>query len=405
MSRPRAIVLTGRLPWPADDGGRVEMAHTVAGVARAWEVTVLSMVPRGEAAAAPGRVPPELAARGVRVVAIEHVPPPTVLAAIDGLVGPLPYTLARYRSARYAAALRAEVARTGAELVVANNLHYAQYEPAARPAAFVLRQQNLEHVWLRRYARALPWGPARFYAALQSVRMRGAERRLCEAADLVLAIQPSEVEGQRALAPGAWVELLPASVAMDRVPPRAPAAEPTVLLCGAFGWPPNAAGARRFLEHGWDRVRARVPGARLRLVGKQLPDDLASLARAHGADPVGYVEDFPPELARAWALVVPLWVGAGARIKIVEALAARTPVACTALSCEGLGVEPGRHALVAETPEALADAVATLLTERSRAEAVAEAGVALAREQFGAEAVAQRFVELLRRAVARHRAD
>jgi glycosyltransferase involved in cell wall biosynthesis len=109
---------------------------------------------------------------------------------------------------------------------------------------------------------------------------------------------------------------------------------------------------------------------------------------------VGYVEDMAPEFAGAAAMVVPLWVGAGSRVKIVEALAARLPVVTTSLGAEGLGLEPGTHAVFAETPEGLADGIADLLARPELGRALAEAGYGFAWERFSFERVASRTVEL-----------
>ena len=104
---------------------------------------------------------------------------------------------------------------------------------------FVLREQNLEHLWMRRFAEESLSGPARAYARLQVKRLEQAERSYCRAAALTLAIQDGERDALRALAPGARVETLgrdrPGSL------PRAPARgrRPIVLLAGSFAWTPT----------------------------------------------------------------------------------------------------------------------------------------------------------------------
>ena len=102
------------------------------------------------------------------------------------------------------------------------------------------------------------------------------------------------------------------------------------------------AGATRFLNDGWPRVRAAVPNARLRIAGKAPPAGLIEAAHAAGAELAANVPSMPEEMARH-VMVVPLWSGAGARVKIMEAMAARLPVITTPLGAEGLGLEPGRH--------------------------------------------------------------
>jgi glycosyltransferase involved in cell wall biosynthesis len=132
-----------------------------------------------------------------------------------------------------------------------------------------------------------------------------------------------------------------------------------------------------------------------------MPAALSEAALRAGAEPVGYVEDIYSEFARASVMVVPLWMGAGARVKIVEALAARLPVVTTTLGAEGLGLTPGTHALFADTPESLGDAVADLLMQPGRAQSLAEAGYAFATERFSLDVVSRRTLELCASVVTR----
>lgn len=385
MSRPAALVLTPRTPWPLDDGGRVGLWQTVWAMAQGYDTTLVTLVPES------GEAPPEpaaLAALGVRVVRIPHTPPPLPLALVRGTFGRWPYTLARYRSERVARALREVVARVRPRLAFVNHLHLAPYTPELRPATVVLRQHNVESSWLARYAASRPDPLTRAYAAFQARRMRHAERELCEAADLVLAIHDDEAAELRALAPAARVATIPVAVDETRFLAHAASRPARVLLTGAFGWQPNTEGALRFLADGWGRVHARHGQAMLRLVGKDLGPALAARARAAGAEPVGYVKAIEPEFAAASVLVVPLWVGAGMRVKIVEGMMAGVPVVATPLAAEGMRLEHGRHLLLAETPGTLADAVSELLDDPVRAQALAAAGQAEARARWSMATVA-----------------
>ncbi|MGE5174811.1 MAG: glycosyltransferase family 4 protein, partial [Hyphomicrobiales bacterium] len=247
-------------------------------------------------------------------------------------------------------------------------------------------------------------GPKRAYARYQAVRLREAERALVARAVLTLAIQEGEAETLRALAPGTRVATLPIGVDLARFREPSPARGPVVLLPGSFLWPPNVAGAERFLDDGWPRVRARHPGARLRVAGKGPPPALhAAVARAGGAGAgVELRADVPSmeaELAEATVVVVPLWVGAGARVKIVEAMAARAPVVATHLAAEGLDLEPELHYVAAETPEELGDGVARLLDEPAERDRLAAVGHSLAETRWSIEAVSRRQAALIAEAL------
>jgi glycosyltransferase involved in cell wall biosynthesis len=391
VSRPRALVLTTRLPWPLDDGGHIGNYQTVWSLSRAFDTTLLSFVPPGEEGAP---VPDGLAALGIRLVRVAHRPPPVPIALLRGLLGRWPYTLARYRSTAFEATLRRLVAEVRPAFAFVNALHLTTYFDALGDVPAVLRAHNLEHLWLARYAERLANPLARLYARDQARRIERTEAERCARCRLVLAIREEEAALLRALAPGTRVETVPLGIDMDRYRPREPQSPPVVALVGSWEWAPNVDGARSFLARGWPRVRARMPSARLRLVGKRPSPEFSEFARRAGAEVVGYVDDMTAEFARAAVLVVPLWMGSGVRVKIVEALAARVPVATTPMGAEGLGLEQDVHAAIAGTPEALGDAVAGLLEQPARARALAEAGHGHVAHRFSLAAVARRTVEL-----------
>jgi glycosyltransferase involved in cell wall biosynthesis len=380
------------MPWPLDDGGRIGLWQLLWSVSRAADTDLVTLVLPGEM-----ELPVPQAVRDVcsEVERIAHRPPPMPLAVWSGLLGRWPYTIARYRSAALDRALRRRLAGRRPDFALLNHLSMASYVDALAGVPVVLREHNAEYLWLERYAETLTQPLARAFARFQARRLRRTEAELCGRVDLVLAIHEDEATLLRALAPSARVEVLPVGVDLSRFQPASPVDPPEVLIIGSFAWPPNVQGARAFLATGWPAVRARLPRARLRLVGKDLPPGLAERARAAGAEPVGYVESTAPEFARATAVVVPLWVGAGARVKIVEALAAGLPVVSTSLGAEGLGLIDGRHFVEAETPEALGEAVARLLLNPAHAQSLSRAGQEFARANFSLEAVAERMNRLI----------
>jgi glycosyltransferase involved in cell wall biosynthesis len=153
-------------------------------------------------------------------------------------------------------------------------------------------------------------------------------------------------------------------------PLRCPAYSPRIGFIGIFKYPPNAAGVRWFVERCWPRIKQHIPDARLRLVGSGSEGPLAP--SGGDIDALGYVEDAAAEMATWSAMIVPLHIGAGTRVKIAEAFSRKCPVISTSLGAYGYDVADGRELLLADTAEAFASACVRVIRQPSEAAALAE---------------------------------
>ncbi|HEB65696.1 MAG TPA: glycosyltransferase, partial [Chloroflexi bacterium] len=129
-----------------------------------------------------------------------------------------------------------------------------------------------------------------------------------------------------------------------------------------------------FLRDIYPLVRALRPQVRLRITGKTDGVPVERLPLDEDVTLTGYVDDIRPVVARSWITVVPLRVGGGTRLKILESLALGTPVVSTSKGAEGLALEDGKHLLIADTPQAFSQAVVRLLEDPHLRARLGEAG-------------------------------
>ena len=151
------------------------------------------------------------------------------------------------------------------------------------------------------------------------------------------------------------------------VPPE----QPILGFIGTFRWMPNVEGTKWFCSEVWPSIRRRVPGVRLRLVGEgtEVARDLGEAVEG-----LGRVADVGPEIATWVAMVVPIRVGGGTRIKVLEGFARKCPVVATTLGAFGYGLEDGRELFVADEPDLFASRCVELLQSPQRAQAMADRG-------------------------------
>jgi glycosyltransferase involved in cell wall biosynthesis len=244
------------------------------------------------------------------------------------------------------------------------------------------------------------------YMREQWRRMRRHEAAECRRFDHVIAVSPQDAEVFRRDFGVRSVTDVPTGVDTEYFRPSGREARlpHELVFTGSMDWLPNEDAILWFAAEILPRVRARVPGATLTVVGRNPTPAVRALDGAGGVTVTGSVPDVRPYIERAAAFVVPIRIGGGTRLKIYEAMAMGRAVVSTAVGAEGLPVRDGVDAVLADAPDAFADAVVALLTDPARAEAVGREAAAMVRARYGWDAVTARFAADCEAAVAARRA-
>jgi glycosyltransferase involved in cell wall biosynthesis len=168
------------------------------------------------------------------------------------------------------------------------------------------------------------------------------------------------------------------------------AAPMTLVYPGSFSYRPNVEAALRLVREVLPRVRARGIDARVVLVGRSPAAAMLALAKEDPAVLVtGLVPSILPYLATPCLVVLPIMLGSGTRLKILEAFAASRPVISTAKGAEGIDARDGEHLLIRNEPDAMAAAAIDLWHSPARRRAIAAAALDLVRSRYSWAAAAQ----------------
>jgi glycosyltransferase involved in cell wall biosynthesis len=171
---------------------------------------------------------------------------------------------------------------------------------------------------------------------------------------------------------------------------------PTLLFVANFVHPPNVDAALALARRIFPLVRAEHPAARLQIVGASPPAELRALA-GEAVEVTGEVASVAPYLERAAVVVVPIALGGGMRVKVLEALAAGKAVVASTRATEGITAAAGRELLVADGDVATADAAARLLADPAERRRLATAARAWAQRELAWSAMADRYDEVYAR--------
>jgi glycosyltransferase involved in cell wall biosynthesis len=171
------------------------------------------------------------------------------------------------------------------------------------------------------------------------------------------------------------------------------ATEKLVIFVGSMDWEANIDGVDYFCREIWPSVVARVPGAKLRIVGRNPHPRVRGWA-SDSIEITGTVASVVEHYRQAAVNVVPLRIGGGTRLKIYEAMAMAKATVSTTIGAEGLDVNDGRDIMLADTATGFADAVVRLL-EDGVVRGQIEAAAARQAARYDWPAVVDRFEEVL----------
>ena len=279
--------------------------------------------------------------------------------------------------------------------------HYdlRQAPPGEDPPAVVVDSHEIAYDLARQFARAGGSLGRRLYAGANWRKLRREELATYGDADGVYLCSTADERRLLDQVPRARTAVIPNAADVEYYQPRPTDPAPdgqTVVYFGLLSTVPNIDGVIHFVQDIWPHIIKAHPKAQCKIIGGRPPPSLLALA-GPGIELTGFVPDLRPHLAAATAVVVPLRLGGGTRLKIVEAMAMGKPIVSTTLGAEGIEAVPGRDLLIEDQPVAFADAVSRLLAGPELAARIGQSARRLAVEQYAWGAAARALEDFYRR--------
>jgi glycosyltransferase involved in cell wall biosynthesis len=246
-------------------------------------------------------------------------------------------------------------------------------------------------------------GPMRLARYLLYRVVRFLELRTVRKFDVIVTRAEYDKEYLRAMAKHAVIEVVPHPAGLDITGKTYERQKNTLLFLASFRHRRlNVDAALYFYRKVFPLVRARVPDAVFIIAGYGPPEELLSLGEQDPSVRVtGFVDDVDEYYKKAAVFVAPILVGGGIIVKVLDAMAAGTPVVTTSYGNEGIGAVPGRDLLIADSPDRCAEEVVKVLSDRGYADRIAENGRQYIRKHYGREAVFSRLDSIYRRLTAK----
>jgi glycosyltransferase involved in cell wall biosynthesis len=373
------VVVDEELPYPPITGKRLRTFKLLSRLARRHRLTYICH--RNADAEEAQRAAQVFRDHQIEPIVVDRAVPsksgPAFYARLAlNLLSPLPYSVASHQSPALRKAIHEYAASHAVDLWQCEWTPYFEALRGLSGARRLVMAHNVESLIWQRYHETEPNPWKRWYIGKQWHKFERFERRAFAEADQIVAVSPEDAVLVERQFRARHVSVVDNGVDTAYFQPSTAGREASrILFLGSLEWRPNLDAVHQLLEHIFPAVRAVEPSARLALVGRNPPPALAErVAGLANVELYGNVPDVRPFLAQSGVMAVPLRIGGGSRLKILEALAAGLPVVSTRVGAEGLALEPGQHLDVVERIEDMAPALLQTITHPGPARTQAEAG-------------------------------
>lgn len=355
------LFLTKEIPYPANNGHRMRTSNLLQGLERKNRVHLVCQQ-KADMAQAKWRV---------------------YWQAAIGLFSTLPFSIKRRYSPRMKKEINRILEEKTIDLIFCDSLYQAPYV-SLNGNMKVLCEHNIESMIIYRYLKLEKNIFKKIYAWTEFLKMRGYEHKMWKSFDRCFVVSEKDRAMMGSRINKENIGVIPNGVDTKYFSPQNTESKPfSLIYTGQLNWHPNEDAVIYFLENIYPLIKKQIPQTSFYLVGKGASPRIKRYAERDAAITItGYVEDIRCLIAQANIFVVPLRIGSGTRLKILEALAMGKAIVSTSVGCEGIEVTDGKNIVIADKPALFASRVIEMFNHPSLVKKIGAAGRALAEEKY-----------------------
>lgn len=297
---------------------------------------------------------------------VQHNNENSPMKALGNLFSPTPYTVSKYHSRRMTEAILRVLSTGKFDIVHIDTVHCAYYGPLIKQEyniPVVLRVHDYLTAMMERFSHQTRNPFVKLYGKLQVRKLRAYEGPICAKLDKCLMVSKDDEDKLKAMFAPVRSAVIPPAVDTDYFAPVSTPVRPfSILWFGALGWQPNVDSLEWFIREIFPMILAQCPQAKLYVAGS------GTIHKRNFTFPprsefIGFVEDIRQIIGTCEVAVVPLRIGSGVRLKILELFSMGKAVVATRLGAEGTGAIHEKHLLLADSADSFSGSVIRLFCD------------------------------------------
>jgi sugar transferase (PEP-CTERM/EpsH1 system associated) len=307
-----------------------------------------------------------------------------------------PYSAWKFHSRTMERSVRKYAAEHSFDLVEIGTIALANFAKLVPDLPRLMVHHNIESELLLRRSRNLKGILAKMYVALQGHKLRRFERKACSYFDHHTTVSERDKQTLQKMYPGTMVTVVPNGVDTNYFKPiDTQIDEDSLIFIGGMSWLPNLDAMIYLIRDIWHLIQAREPNTSMNLIGRMPSKEILKFSRSNPSfKTLGFVDDVRPYMAKTAVYVVPIRVGGGTRLKILDAMAMGKAIVSTTIGCEGIDVTDGKDIIIADKPADFAEKTVELLRNRKLREQLGRNARRTAEDVYSWEKIAPKLEQV-----------
>ncbi len=358
----KILFVTTRIPYPPWEGHQIRTYNLLKRVCEEHEVKLVSFVRSDE---------DPVHADHLRTIceSVELIPIPAdqskfklLTTILAGFMSKTPFVVRKYSAPEMEQKLNQIIENDSSDLIHFDMLPLAQYLPLCGDIPTILNDHNVESLLVERRAEATSSKLQKVFFSNQAPKLEKFEKYAIKNATEILACSQDDAEILSHMSNGKGIHIIANGVDIEQFIPsdNVQVDHNKIIFVGGMGWFPNKDGMNFFIKEAMPLISEQNPNASLTVVGKSDGLEIPASLREK-ISTTGFVDDFRPLVHEAAVYILPLRVGSGTRLKLLEAMAMGKAIVSTRIGAEGVVLEDGKNILIADTPQEIADAVLKIM--------------------------------------------
>lgn len=390
----KLLFLTTELPYPLDNGGKIRTYNMIKGLSSEYQIDVICFSEINNNENSINAL--KKICSDVYVFDKLYTNSKSKINLMKNIIFAMikksPFIINKFADNRYTNIVKKLLTENKYDLVIADHLQVAQFLSDEYLGKAVLSQHNCEYLILKRMAEESSNFIKKKYIEFEAKKLEKYEKMICSKFKKVILLSnedkeklvSKEYDGNNSF-------ILPISVSTEFKKTNINKSKKNILFLGTMSWMPNEQGISWFLKNVWGSIKDE--GYKLYIVGKN-PSDRIKQFESDNVIITGYVDDINEYIDLCDISVVPLFIGGGMRVKILESMAKRIPIISTTIGAEGIEVEDGKDILIANTEEEFIEKINNINNEHLYNEIIKNAD-RLIGDKYSIEAINKKLINSL----------